>query len=101
MSFSLQVEDQGLVEFDLFAVLDPFDFNLFMLCPWAMSFFEICALSPSLPFHAFSLSPFLDHNVASTIFWRGNQKIVGSWEEDNCILFSPSRVSGLHLPYFL
>ena len=29
--FSLQTEDQGLVEFDLSAILDPFDFNFFML----------------------------------------------------------------------
>ena len=65
VSFSLQIEDQGLVEFDLFAILDPFDFNPFMLCPWAMSFFKICALFPSLLFQAFSLSPFLDHKVAS------------------------------------
>ena len=82
VSFSLQIEDQGLVEFDLFAILDPFDFNPFMLCPWVISFFQICALSPSLLFHALSLSPLLDHSVASTIFWRDNQKIVGSWEED-------------------
>ena len=40
VSFSLQIEDQGLVEFDLFAILDPFDFNLFMLCAWVMSFFQ-------------------------------------------------------------
>ena len=33
MSFSLQIDDQGLVEFDLSAILDPFDFNQFMLCP--------------------------------------------------------------------
>ena len=39
MSFSLQFEDQGLVELYLSAILDPFDFNLFMLCAWAMSFF--------------------------------------------------------------
>ena len=36
MSFSLQTEDQGLVEFDLSANMDPLDFNGFMLCPWAM-----------------------------------------------------------------
>ena len=27
MSFSLQIKDLGLVEFDLSAILDPFDFN--------------------------------------------------------------------------
>ena len=31
MSFSLQIKDLGLAEFD--SVLDPFDFNGFMLCP--------------------------------------------------------------------
>ena len=42
MSFSLQIEDQDLVEFDLSAILDTFDCNGFMLCPWAMSFFQKC-----------------------------------------------------------
>ena len=32
VSFSLQIKDQGLVEFDLSANLDPFDFNQLMLC---------------------------------------------------------------------
>ena len=40
VSFSLQTEDQGLVEFGLSAILYPFDFNQFMICPWAMSFFQ-------------------------------------------------------------
>ena len=40
VSFSLQIENQGLVEFDLSVILDPFDFNWFMLCSWAMSFFQ-------------------------------------------------------------
>ena len=31
VSFSLQTEDQGFVEFDLSAILDPLDFNGFML----------------------------------------------------------------------
>ena len=34
---SLLIEDQGL---DLSAILVPFDSNPFMLCPWAMSFFQ-------------------------------------------------------------
>ena len=41
MSFSLQTEDQGLVEFYLSS-----DFNWFMLCPWAMSFFQKLGPSP-------------------------------------------------------
>ena len=56
VSFSLQIENQGLVEFDLSVILDPFDFNRFMLCPWAMSFFQ--KLCPARSNRA--------HNVAST-----------------------------------
>ena len=37
MSFHLLIEDQGLV---LSAILVPFGLNRFMLCPWAMSFFQ-------------------------------------------------------------
>ena len=33
VSFSLLTEDQGLVEVDLFAILDPFDSKRFMLYP--------------------------------------------------------------------
>ena len=48
VSFSLQIKDQGLVEFDLSANLDPFDFNLLMLCPWLCHSFNSCALPPSI-----------------------------------------------------
>ena len=37
-------------------------------------------LPPSLLFHALFLIPFQAHNIASTVFWRDNQKIAGSWE---------------------
>ena len=37
VSFHLLIEDQGLV---LSAILVPFDSNWFMLCPWAMPFFQ-------------------------------------------------------------
>ena len=53
VSFSLQIEDQGLVEFGLSAILNPFDFNQFMICPWAMSFFQ--KLHPA-SFHSVSFS---------------------------------------------
>lgn len=80
--FSLQTEDQNLVEFDLSAILDPFDFNRFMLYPWAMSFFQQLCPAPSLLFHALFLSPVWAHSVASTIFWRDNQKITDPWEDN-------------------
>ena len=48
MSFCLLIEDQGLVQVDLFAILDPFDFNWFMVCPWVMSFFQKLCPAPFL-----------------------------------------------------
>ena len=49
VSFSLLIKDQGLVEIDLSAILDPFDSNWFMLCPQAMSFFQKLWPAPFLP----------------------------------------------------
>ena len=57
VSFSLQIEDQGLVEFDLSAILDPLD--LMGLC-YALGLchsFKSCALPSSVLFHALFLSP--------------------------------------------
>ena len=51
--FNLQIEDQGLVEFDLSAILDPFDFNWFVLCPWAMPFCQKLCLAAFLLFMHF------------------------------------------------
>ena len=58
-------------------MLDPIDFNW---CSYALVLchsFKGCALPPSLLFHAPFFSPIWAHNVASTIFWRDNQKIAG------------------------
>ena len=46
VSFSLLTEDQGLFRMELSVILDPFDSNQLMLCPWSMSFFESCAPFP-------------------------------------------------------
>ena len=43
--------------------------------------FKGCALPSSLLFHALCLSPVQTHKVASTIFWRDNQKIAGLGRE--------------------
>ena len=43
--------------------------------------FKGCALPPFLLFHALFLSPIQTHKVASTIFWRDNQKIAGLGRE--------------------
>ena len=81
VSFSLQTEDQGLLEFDLSSLIH---FILISLC-YALGlchFFKSCTLSPSLLFHALFLSPVQAYNVASTIFWRDNQKTAGLWERN-------------------
>lgn len=49
VSFSLLIEDQGLVAVNLFAILDPFDSNQFMLYPWAMSLALQLVPCPLLP----------------------------------------------------
>ena len=47
--FSLLTEDQGLIKVNLSAILDPFDSNHFMFCPWAMSFFQKFCPAPFPP----------------------------------------------------
>ena len=79
VSFSLQIGDQGLVEFDSSSWTQLIFIGLcyaFVLC----HSFKGCALPPSLLFHALFLSPAQAYNVASTIFWRDNQKTTGFWE---------------------
>ena len=49
MSFSLQIEDQGLIEAHLSAILEVFYFNQFMLSPWAMLFFQKLRPAPFPP----------------------------------------------------
>ena len=46
VSFHLLIEGQDHV---LSAILVPLDSNWFMLCPWAMSFFQKLCLAPSPP----------------------------------------------------
>ena len=49
VSFSLLIEDQGLIRVYLSAVLDPFDSNQFILCPWPKSFFQKLCPAPLPP----------------------------------------------------
>ena len=52
-----------------FARLDPIDFNRFMLCSGAVSFFQsLCSAPTSFLFHAPLPSPIRVHNVASIIY---------------------------------
>ena len=80
ISYSLQIEDQGLVEVDWSAILD--HLILIVLC-YVLGLchsFKSCSLNPSLLFHALFASPVQSHSVASTSFWWDNQKIAGPWE---------------------
>ena len=73
VSFSLQTGAQGLVEFNLSSWTH---LILIGLC-YALGLchsFKSYAQTPSFLFHALFLSPIWTHNVASTIFWRDNQK---------------------------
>ena len=57
--------------------------------------FKGCALPPSLLFHALFLSPIQTDKVASTIFWRANQKIAGLGRE---ILYNIQSLNPTHDP---
>ena len=74
VSFSLQMEDQGLVEFDLSSWTQLIFIGLHYTHVLCHSF-KGCALPPSLLFHALFLSSIQTHKVASAIFFRENQKI--------------------------
>ena len=67
MVFSLQIGDQGLVEFDLSFWTQLILIGLCYALVLCHSF-KSCALTPSLLFHVLFLSPVQAHNVASKIF---------------------------------
>ena len=77
--FSLWIGDQGLVECDLSSWTHLILIGLCYALVLCHSY-KGCAPPHSLLFHALFLSPVQTHNVASTIFWRLNQKIDGPWE---------------------
>ena len=98
--FSLQIEDQGLLEFDL---LSWTHLILIGLC-YALGLchsFKCCALPPSLLFLALLLGPIQAHNVAFTIFSEGQPENSWTLGRKYCITSSPSTYSGLRLPSFL
>ena len=49
MSFSLLIADHGLVKVYLSAIFNTFNSNWFVLCPWAMSFFQKLCPAPFPP----------------------------------------------------
>ena len=61
---------------------------MLMSCSWDMSFFQKSGPTPSLLFHDLFLSLIWAQKVASTIFWRDNQKLALPWEGNTvqCII---------------
>ena len=98
VSFHLLIEDQGLV---LSAILVPFDSNQFMLCPWAMSFFQKLCPAPFPPVSCSFPEPHLGPQCCLYNLLEGQPE--NSWPLGGkyCIISNPSRYSGLHLPCFL
>ena len=78
--FSLQIEDQGSVEFYLSSWINLILIGLCYALGLCRSF-KSCALPPSLLFHALFLNPVQAHNVVIAIFWRDNQEIAAPERE--------------------
>ena len=100
VSLSLQVEDQGLVDIWL-VILDPFNFNWFMLCPWAMSFFQKSCPAPFPPVSCSSPEPHPGPQCCLYNLLKGQPENSWTLGEKYCIVSNPSTYSGLHLPCFL
>ena len=101
MSFSLKVENQGLVKFDLSVILDPSDFNSFMLCFGAMSFFQkLCPAPFPLVLCSFP-KPHPGPQICLYNLLEGQPENNSPLGGKYCTISNPSRYSGLHFPYFL
>ena len=96
VSFSLQTEDQGLVEFYLSS-----DFNWFMLCPWAMSFFQKLCPASFPPISCSCPEPHLGPQCCLYNLLEGQPEKSWPLKRKYCIISNPSRYSGHHLPCFL
>ena len=89
------------VSLNLTCHLRPIDFNQFMLCPCAVSLFQkLCHApfpSPSCSFPEPHLGP------QCCLYNLLDGQPANSWPLGRifCIIFNPSRYSGLHLPRFL
>ena len=100
VSFSLQIGDQGLVEFDL----SSWTYLILIGLCYALELchsFKSCALPPSLLFHALFLIPTQGPQCCFYNILEGQPK--NSWPLGGkyCVISNPSRYSGFYLSYFL
>ena len=77
VSFSLQIGDQGLVEFDLSSWTHLIVIGFYHAL--VLSFFQKLSPAPFPPVSCSFPKPCWAHNVAPIIFQRDNQKIAGPW----------------------
>ena len=90
-----------LLFFQWLVISDPFDFNLFMLCPWVMSFFQKLCPAPFPPVSCSFPEPTLGPQCGLYNLLEGQPE--NSWPlgDKCCIISNPSRYPGLYLPCFL
>ena len=81
--------------------MDPFDFNWFMLCPCAMSFFQrLCSVSFASVSYSFP-EPHPGPQCRLYNLLEAQPKNRWPLGGKYCIISKPSRYSALHLPCFL
>ena len=100
VSFSLGIGNQGLVEFSLSSWTQLILIGLCYALVLCHSF-KSHALSPSLLLHVLFLSPYLGPQCCFYNLLEGQPENSWPLEGKCCIIFNPSRYSGLHLPCFL
>ena len=79
-------------------LLDPFTFNWFMLCPWAMSFFQKLCPAPFPPVSCSSSEPNPGPQYCLYYLLEGQPENSWTLGGKYCIISNPSTYSGLHLP---
>ena len=85
----------------LVLILDPFDFNLFILCLWAMSLFQKLCSAPFLPVSFSFPEPLPGPQFCLYKLLEGQPENSWTLGGKYYIISNPSRYWGLHLPCFL
>ena len=88
------------VYLNLICHLGPKWFNLFMLCPWAMSFFQMLCPAPFPPASSSFPKPCPGQQCCLYNLLGGQPEYRWPLGGKYCIISNPSRYSGLHLLCF-